>query len=120
VQPIPADPCLVRNVVTDNNNFSGASGMFQFYAPDKQTNRSADSMHLIVNGNAFVARSGSSGSWPIGWGGGDNTTVTTFGTAQAFDAVHGNAWTNVSIEPGTPGAATGWAESHAVPLRATL
>ena len=120
VQPTPADPWLVRNIVAANNDFTGATGLFEFYVLDKQTNRPADSMNITLDGNLFLTRSGSSGPWPVGWGGGDNTTVTTYATGPAFDSAKGKGSTNESVAAGAAAPPAGSTQSYAVPLPADV
>lgn len=120
VQPTPADPWLVRNIVAADNDFTGATGLFEFYVLDKQTNRPADSMNITVDGNLFLTRSGSSGSWPVGWGGSDNTTVTTYATGPAFDSAKGKGSTNESVAAGVASPPAGSTQSYAVPLPADV
>ena len=107
VQPSAACPWLVNNITVKNNDFTGANGLFEFYALDKQTGRPADSMNITIDGNLFLNRGSNGSSWPIGWGGSDNSTVTTFATPGAFAAAKGFSVSNASVPAGTawvPGA----------------
>jgi parallel beta-helix repeat protein len=95
--PDPTDSWLLRNITVANNTFGGYAngGMFQFYALDNQTNRSADSMNLVISGNAFVHRDNSSQPTMVGWGGGDNHTITRFETPAQLAAAKNPSWTNL-------------------------
>jgi len=115
VQPTAACPWVVKNVVAANNDFRGANGSYEYYVLDKETNRTADSMNLTVNGNVFLARPTTSGPWTIGWGGGDNVTVTGYVTPQSFATALGKPWVNAALAPGgTVASPSG--EAYAVPL----
>ena len=83
-------PWTVRNIQVANNVF-GASPTFQFYALDKATRTAASRMRIVVTGNLF--RSGR--SVMVGWGGGDNTTVSRFRTPQSLDSALQVSWHNV-------------------------
>lgn len=88
VNPTSACPWVVNNIDVANNDLTRSVGSFAFYALDKQTNRPADSMHITLHGNLFRARTGS-GSWPIGWGGSDDTTVTMYATPRDWEVAKG-------------------------------
>ena len=118
VLPSAADPWIVRNIVVANNDFSGATGMFQFYSLDKQTNRSADVMHITIDGNLFRSDVASTDPQMIGWGGNDNHTVTIYKTAAAFQAAKGPSWTNASVA--YQSVARPAVASYAVPLPADV
>ncbi|PZS24582.1 MAG: hypothetical protein DLM58_24450 [Pseudonocardiales bacterium] len=115
VLPSAIDRWVVKNVVAANNDFTRSTATYEYYVLDKETNRTADSMNLTIDGNAFLARGAGSGSWPIAWGAGDNTTLTTFATPQALEIAKGTAWVNASLAPGTKTPVPS-GESYAVPL----
>ena len=77
-QPIPDPTCpwLVRNIVVANNVFGWNGGRygFQFYVLDKDTNIPASSMNIVVTGNLFHTRVGSTDTM-VAWGGNDNHTL---------------------------------------------
>jgi len=103
-QPIPDPTCtwLTRNLVVANNVIgkSSVSSMFQFYALDKSTRISADSMNLTINGNLFTYRAASTDPTMVGWGGSDNVTVTKYYTPATFEQAKGASWTNMQTSPG--------------------
>lgn len=100
VLPSASNPWLVQNIDVVNNDFSGSTASYEFYALDKQTNRPADSMNITIAGNLFLDRAGTYGSWPIAWGGSDNHTITTYASPQAFTSAKGESWPNGSISGG--------------------
>ena len=103
VQPSTYNPWLVQSETIVNNDFSGTGpSWFQFYVLDKETNRSADSMDIHIEGNLFLTETSTSPSWPIGWGGSDNVTVTKYATPGAWSAAEGNTWANGSTTTGGP------------------
>jgi parallel beta-helix repeat protein len=103
-QPIPDATCpwLTRNITVANNVFgkSVGSSMFQFYALDKATGISADSMNLTVDGNLFTYKDTNSDPSMVGWGGSDNVTVAKYETPAAFNNAKGKSWTNMQTGPG--------------------
>lgn len=101
------DPWLLRNVDIANNLFqrSSSPGMFQVYALDKSTNIAADKMNLTISGNKFTHRDTSSQPTMVGWGGGDNKTVTKYEMPAALAAAKNSAWVNV--QDGTTGSSQG-------------
>jgi len=107
-------PWLVRNIQASNNRF-GSSASFQFYALDKQTDIPASSMNLTVNGNSFPALS-SGGPVMVGWGGGDNVTVTYYRSPSALDAGLNVTWSNLQPSTTTFAATATSEDSVAVPL----
>jgi parallel beta-helix repeat protein len=115
-QPIPDPSCpwLTRNVTVANNVFGPYphGGLFQFYALDKQTRIPADAMNLVITGNAYVEQpfserprpfqdtisaSGSQVPTLIGWGGGNNVTVTRYDSVTAFQQAKNATWTNTEV-----------------------
>ncbi|WP_375499420.1 right-handed parallel beta-helix repeat-containing protein [uncultured Jatrophihabitans sp.] len=107
-----AVPWLVRNIQVTNNVF-GVNPMFQFYALDKATHRPASQMRIVVNGNFFRAGR----AVMVGWGGGDNVTVTRFRTPQSLDSALRVSWRNVLQQTAPADART---TSMAVPLPADV
>jgi hypothetical protein len=93
----PTDPWLLRNINVANNLFirSSSGGMFQVYALDKATNIPADNMNLRISGNEFTYRDSSSQPTMVGWGGGDDKTVTRYETPAALSAAKNSSWTNI-------------------------
>jgi parallel beta-helix repeat protein len=101
-RPIP-DPTvtwITRNITLANNAF-GNGGFFQFYALDKATGLSADSMRITVNGNLFNKRVDKNPSQPtmVAWGQSDNHTLVRYETPQEFKAKN-STWNNAQ----TPGS----------------
>ena len=118
-QPIPDPSCpwLTRNVTVANNVFGPYphGGLFQFYALDKETRIPADAMNLVITGNAFQgtasdppgpgelrapAQANASRSQVptlIGWGGGNNVTVTRYDSVTAFQRAKNATWTNTEV-----------------------
>jgi hypothetical protein len=85
---------------------------------DKDTNRSASSMNIIINGNLFHQRSASTDSM-VGWGAGDNHTVTGVQSPAALNTMVGKAWVNLQSAAGVSLAtqvAAGAAATAAVAL----
>jgi parallel beta-helix repeat protein len=128
-RPIPdaTNPWVVRNIVTANNSFGGyvSGGAWQFYALDKATGISADSMHLTISGNYFVHRDTNSQPSMVGWGGGDNHSITRYETPSALSAAKNSTWTNLQLSGATTTntiaeARTSSATSSAVPLPADV
>ena len=98
-QPIP-DPTvtwITKNVSIVNNVFGNSNhqGGFQFYALDGETNRSADSMNITIDGNLFVKRINKSMTEPcmVAWGQGDNHTLVRYETPTEFKAKN-SSWNN--------------------------
>lgn len=102
VNPTAACPWVVDYLDVANNDVSRSSAMYEFYALDKQTGRTADQMHITLHGNLFLARTGSSGPWAIGWGNGDPYTPTNFASPQAFSTAKGLPLLNASITTAHP------------------
>jgi hypothetical protein len=118
-QPIPDPSCpwLTRNITVANNVFGPypRGGLFQFYALDKETHIPADAMNLVITGNAFQGISSdppgpgelrartqanvSRSQVPtlIGWGGGNNVTVTRYDSVTAFQQAKNATWTNTEV-----------------------
>ena len=118
-QPIPDPSCpwLTRNITVANNVFGPYphGGLFQFYALDKETRIPADAMNLVITGNAFQgtasdppgpgelrARTPANASRSqvptlIGWGGGNNVTVTLYDSVTAFQQAKNATWTNTAV-----------------------
>ena len=105
-QPIPDPSCpwLTRNVTVANNVFGPypRGGLFQFYALDKQTHIPANAMNLVITGNAFQSQgttraSASQVPTLIGWGGGNNVTVTRYDSVTAFQQAKNATWTNTEV-----------------------
>jgi parallel beta-helix repeat protein len=94
-RPIP-DPTMswVTGKITIANNAFGSGGYYQVYVLDSKTNRSADSMGVTVTGNAFNQRRTTAQATLVGWGAGDNKTVTRFDTVSAL-SVKNSSWRNV-------------------------
>jgi parallel beta-helix repeat protein len=94
-RPIP-DPTMswVTGKITIANNAFGSGGYYQVYVLDSKTNRSADSMGITVTGNAFNQRRTTAQATLVGWGAGDNKTVTRFDTVSALSAKN-SSWRNV-------------------------
>jgi hypothetical protein len=113
-------PWLVRNIVVANNVLNSAAG-YQFYALDKATHTAVSSMNVTVDGNEFVASSGTSSTVMAGWGGADNVTVNRYRTPDQLNAGVGKSWTNVQLS-GVQAYAADQAggSSPAVPLPADI
>ena len=94
-RPIP-DPTMswVTGKITIANNAFGKGGYYQVYVLDSKTNRSADSMGITVTGNAFNQRRTTAQATLVGWGAGDNKTVTRFDSTSAL-AGKNSSWRNV-------------------------
>jgi parallel beta-helix repeat protein len=94
-RPIP-DPTMswVTGKITIANNAFGSGGYYQVYVLDSKTNRSADSMGITVTGNAFNQRRTTAQATLVGWGAGDNKTVSRFDTVSALSAKN-SSWRNV-------------------------
>jgi parallel beta-helix repeat protein len=103
VGPTPACPWIVNYVDVANNDVSGSTAMYEFYALDKQTGRTADVMHITLHGNLFRTRV-SSGPWAIGWGNGDPWTPTNYASPQAWASALGLPNTNAAITTANPAA----------------
>ena len=91
--PTARAPYLVENVTVENN-YLGLGGGFQFYAMDKGTTQTADSMNLLVTGNVFAAPTSSAGTVMVGWGT-NHHTVTYYTSPTAFARGTGHGWTNL-------------------------
>ena len=105
-QPIPDPSCpwLTRNITVANNVFGPYPhrGLFQFYVLDKQTRIPADAMNLVITGNAFQSQgttraSASQVPTLIGWGGGNNVTVTRYDSVTAFQRAKNATWANTEV-----------------------
>ena len=94
-RPIP-DPTMswVTGDITVANNAFGSGGRFQVYVLDSKTGRSADSMGITVTGNAFNKRLTTAQATLLGWGAGDNKTVTRLDSVAAI-AARKPSWRNV-------------------------
>ena len=92
--PDPTVTWIVKNVTVSNNVF-GNGGYFQFYALDKETNRPADSMNIVLNGNLFNKRVNKNVSQPtmVAWGQGDNHTLVRYETPEELKAKN-SGWSN--------------------------
>ena len=92
--PDPTVTWILKNVTVSNNVF-GNGGYFQFYALDKETNRPADSMNIVLNGNLFNKRVNKNTSQPtmVAWGQGDNHTLVRYETPTELKAKN-SSWTN--------------------------
>ncbi|WP_291520287.1 right-handed parallel beta-helix repeat-containing protein [Branchiibius sp. NY16-3462-2] len=107
----PTNPWLTRNITVSNNTFGAANpGMFQVYALDKETRISADAMNLTVKGNQFAPS-----PTMVGWGGGDNVTVTRFYTPNALSGAKNSSWRNAIATPASV-APTAAGNAVALPL----
>lgn len=95
-RPLP-DPTLtwITKNVTVSNNVFGSGGLFQIYALDGVTNIPVDNMNLVITGNLFNQRLTGAQSTLVGWGGGDNRTVTRYDSVQALAKAKGSRWNNV-------------------------
>ena len=73
-------------------------------------------MNITVDGNKFVGTSATSSTVMVGWGQGDNATVTRYRTPNALDEGLNVPWTNLqsgavqTLAAGTPD------DAAAVPL----
>jgi parallel beta-helix repeat protein len=94
-RPLP-DPTVtwVTGKITIANNAFGSGGSYQIFVLDGKTNRSADSMGITVTGNAFNQRRTTAQATLVGWGAGDNKTVTRLDSVAALSAKNGS-WRNV-------------------------
>jgi parallel beta-helix repeat protein len=94
-RPIP-DPTMtwVTGKITIANNAFGSGGYYQVFVLDSKTNRSADSMGISLTGNAFNQRRTTAQATLVGWGAGDNKTVTRLDSVAALSAKNGS-WRNV-------------------------
>lgn len=110
--PDPTDPWVIRNVTIANNTFGGytSGGTWQIYALDKQTNTRVDRMNLQIRGNYFARRTSNAQPSMVGWGGGDNSTVTRYETPAALAAAKNSSWSN--LQPGAASPATTIVNSH--------
>ena len=87
------------NLTICNNQLDGGGG-FEFYALDKASNTPASAMHITINGNVF----GNNTAVMVGWGGGDNTTVTYYRTPSALNTALGVSWSNGLSDGAAPTA----------------
>jgi parallel beta-helix repeat protein len=94
-RPLP-DPTMswVTGKITVANNAFGSGGSYQVFVLDGKTNRSADSMGISFTGNAFNQRRTTAQATLVGWGGGDNKTVTRLDSVAALSAKN-SSWRNV-------------------------
>ncbi|GGF13786.1 hypothetical protein GCM10011399_04570 [Subtercola lobariae] len=123
-QPVP-DPTvtwLTKNITVANNVF-GSGGYWQVYAFDAETHVSADAMALTISGNLFNQRTTTAQPTLVGWGQGDNVTVTRLDTVAAINAKN-PAFVNVETSSSLPlsgmTSAIAGAQSGAVPLPADV
>lgn len=105
-KPDPTVPWLVRNIEIANNLF-GAGGLYEIYAMDNATNVPADSMAITVNGNVLNRYVTRGQTKMVGWGGGNNSTVTNFDTPEALAAAKNPGWRNAAVNPSTDIASMG-------------
>ncbi|HEY2298332.1 MAG TPA: right-handed parallel beta-helix repeat-containing protein [Jatrophihabitans sp.] len=104
-------PWLVRNVIV-SDNVLGSNAAFQFYALDKASGTPASSMNITVAGNFFPTNS--TRPVMVGWGGGDNLTVTYYRTPSALDSGLGVDWHNAAAT--LDNSVNGSAQTFATPL----
>ncbi|MFV0260367.1 MAG: right-handed parallel beta-helix repeat-containing protein [Acidimicrobiales bacterium] len=95
----PAEaPWISRNVVAANNvfadNAAGDNGGFEFYALNRATGVPADAMNITIDGNQFSPAANGAQVVSIGWGGGDNHTVTYYEDPATFPRAVENGWVN--------------------------
>jgi parallel beta-helix repeat protein len=109
-------PWISRNITVSNNLMMSTGALYQFYALDKATRTPASAMNLVVDGNLFTTAD--SGRQPImvGWGGGDNVTVTQYRTAAAINAGLGNQWHNAQTVNSVAVATALSSSGMAIPL----
>ncbi|GAA4265668.1 right-handed parallel beta-helix repeat-containing protein [Frondihabitans peucedani] len=91
-RPLP-DPTLtwiVKNVTIANNAF-GSGGLYQIYGLDGVTNIPMDAMQVTITGNLFNQHLTSAQSTLVGWGGGDNHTVTRYNDVSTLGQAKGSA-----------------------------
>lgn len=91
----------VKNIMIANNVF-GCGKTFQFYARDGESNISADAMALTFQGNLFSKRVDTSKPTMVGWGLGDNTSVTRYESPSALAMAKNSSWKNAQTEGCTP------------------
>ncbi|MCU1478505.1 MAG: hypothetical protein JWQ64_3198 [Subtercola sp.] len=123
-QPVP-DPTVtwVTKNITVSNNVFGSGGFWQIYAFDAETNVSADAMALTITGNLFNQRTTNAQPTLVGWGLGDNTTVTRLDTVAAIQAKNPafvNTETSSSLPLSGMTSALASAQSAAVALPADV
>lgn len=98
VPPASNCPWVVRNLTVVNNDLSRSTANFQFYALDKATKRTADSMNISLAGNLFVA--GDTKRHAVGWGNGNIWTPTTFTTIRDWEIAKNLPVRNGNVSPG--------------------
>ena len=86
-------PWIIKNIVISNNVF-GSGGLYQFYSLDGKANLSTDAMKVTINGNLFNNYTAKGQAHMVGWGGGDNHTVTNYDTPAALAAAKNSTWRN--------------------------
>ena len=105
-QPIPDPSCpwLTRNVTVANNVFGPypRGGLFQFYALDKADAHPRgrdESGHHRKRVSLRAPPAPARGQVPtlIGWGGGNNVTVTRYDSVTAFQQAKNATWTNTEV-----------------------
>jgi parallel beta-helix repeat protein len=117
--PDPTIPWIVRNITISNNLF-GAGGLYQIYAMDNVTNLSADAMLITINGNVFNRFIAKGQTKMVGWGGSNNSSVTTFDTPEALAAGENSGWRNAGVNPPTDISSMGAAKTTYVSIAVGL
>lgn len=95
-------PWVCKNIQICNNVMVGNNQLFKGYGLDKETGISLDTMGVTVNGNMFYTENGTTSNRMMGWGQGDNVTVTLYLTPAALAAAKGPTWQNVLTPKLTP------------------
>lgn len=125
IKPTVDAPWVVQNINVVNNIFAGntAPWGFQIYAKDDQTNRSASSMNITIDGNLFHTKNATSSTdRMVAWGAADNKSWTEYGTPAALDAGLGKTWNNSQIagQPGLSALKSIANQTNATPLPPTV
>ncbi|MTD12753.1 DUF1565 domain-containing protein [Nakamurella sp. YIM 132087] len=97
--PDPTVPWIIKNITVSNNVF-GTGGLYQFYALDGKSNVSADAMKITITGNLFNEWHAKGDTKMVGWGGGDNVTVTNYNAPDELADAKNSSWKNVGVDPG--------------------
>jgi len=118
----PTVPWITRNITVSDNVF--ASGpLFSIYALDQKTGIAVDRWNLVITGNLFSKRVGTSGPSMVAWGQADKSLVR-YETPEALAAAKGTSWRNTMTSAPTSlagmGAYLATAAANAVPLPAVI
>ena len=118
----PTVPWITRNITVSDNVF--ASGpLFSIYALDQKTGIAVDRWNLVITGNLFSKRVGTSGPSMVAWGQADKSLVR-YETPEALAAAKGTSWRNTMTSSPTSlagmAAYLATAAANAVPLPAVI